>query len=62
VFFEGISGAKAVLAEEERFRMLFLFPCRNGSLINVVAHHVDDRNQDQHGAGLRLIIRDCFDP
>ncbi|KAJ7257814.1 FAD/NAD(P)-binding domain-containing protein [Mycena rebaudengoi] len=47
-FFEGISGAKAVLAEEERFRMLFLFPCRNGSLINVVAHHVDDRNQDQH--------------
>jgi salicylate hydroxylase len=54
-FFDGISGARSVLAEnEERFRNLFIFPCRNGSLINVVAYHPDDReqdrDQDQYGA------------
>jgi len=47
-FSEGISGARVVLSPEERFRMLFLFPCRSGKLINVVAHHVDDRDQDKH--------------
>ncbi|KAF7339247.1 FAD/NAD(P)-binding domain-containing protein [Mycena venus] len=46
-FSEGISGARVVLAPEERFRMLFLFPCRRGALINVVAHHVDDRVPDK---------------
>lgn len=34
---------------EERFRMLYLFPCRRGALINVVAHHVDDRDLDKLG-------------
>ncbi|KAF7373936.1 FAD/NAD(P)-binding domain-containing protein [Mycena sanguinolenta] len=43
-FSEGISGARVVLSPEERFQMLFLFPCRRGTLINVVAHHVDDRD------------------
>ncbi|KAF7373938.1 FAD/NAD(P)-binding domain-containing protein [Mycena sanguinolenta] len=47
-FSEGISGARVVLSPEERFQMLFLFPCRGGTLINVVAHHVDDRDQDQY--------------
>ncbi|KAJ7661965.1 FAD/NAD(P)-binding domain-containing protein [Mycena polygramma] len=47
-FSEGISGARVVLSPEARFRMLFLFPCRRGTLINVVAHHVDDRDQDKH--------------
>ncbi|KAJ6485323.1 FAD/NAD(P)-binding domain-containing protein [Mycena vitilis] len=47
-FSEGISGARVVLSPEARFRMLFLFPCRRGTLINVVAHHVDDRDQSKH--------------
>ncbi|KAJ6468797.1 FAD/NAD(P)-binding domain-containing protein [Mycena sanguinolenta] len=47
-FSEGISGARVVLSPEKRFQMLFLFPCRRGTLINVVAHHVDDRDQDEH--------------
>jgi hypothetical protein len=41
--------SKAVVSPEARFQMLFLFPCRGGTLINVVAHHVDDRDQDKHG-------------
>ncbi|KAK7045205.1 FAD/NAD(P)-binding domain-containing protein [Favolaschia claudopus] len=45
-FTKGMSGARTVTSPEKRFRMLFLFPCRKGSLINVVAHHVDDREQD----------------
>ncbi|KAF7293057.1 FAD/NAD(P)-binding domain-containing protein [Mycena indigotica] len=45
---QGLSGGRAVLAPGERFRLLFLIPCRHGKVVNVAAHHVDDRNQDQH--------------
>jgi len=48
-FQEGLSGARLVLSPEERFRMLFLFPCRRGKLINVVAHHVDNVGAHQDG-------------
>ncbi|KAJ7029565.1 FAD/NAD(P)-binding domain-containing protein [Mycena alexandri] len=47
-FSEGISGARVVLSTQERFRMLYLIPCRNGRVINVVAHHTDDRDQDKY--------------
>jgi hypothetical protein len=39
--------------------MLFLFPCRGGTLINVVAHHVDDRDPDQHGKISFLLPDSC---
>ncbi|KAJ7915325.1 FAD/NAD(P)-binding domain-containing protein [Mycena leptocephala] len=54
-FSEGISGARAVVSPEARFQMLFLFPCRGGTLINVVAHHVDDRDQDKHDQSLQVL-------
>ncbi len=41
--------AKVVLSPDQRFRMLYLIPCRNGKIVNAVAHHVDDRDQDEHG-------------
>jgi len=41
--------------------MLFLFPCRRGSLINVVAHHVDDRDQDKHKWSATADIEDVLD-
>ncbi|KAJ6468781.1 hypothetical protein C8R45DRAFT_1017572, partial [Mycena sanguinolenta] len=47
-FSEGIPGARVVLSPEKRFQMLFLSTCRHGTLINIVAHHVDDRDQNQH--------------
>ncbi|KAJ6554237.1 hypothetical protein B0H19DRAFT_1377200 [Mycena capillaripes] len=60
-FSDGISGARVVLSPEGRFRMLFLFPCRNGTLINVVAHHVDDRNQDQHDWSAMATVEEVLD-
>jgi len=41
---------------------LFLFPCRRGSLINVVAHHVDDRDQDKHSEIHWIGARRIIDP
>jgi len=60
-FSEGISGARVVLAPEARFRMLFLFPCRCGKLINVVAHHVDDRDQDKHDWSEAATLEEVLD-
>ncbi|KAJ7641993.1 FAD/NAD(P)-binding domain-containing protein [Roridomyces roridus] len=47
-FTKGITGARIVLSPEERFHMLFLSPCRRGKIVNVVAHHTDDRDPDKH--------------
>ncbi|KAJ6530286.1 FAD/NAD(P)-binding domain-containing protein [Mycena capillaripes] len=47
-FTGGLPGPKMVTSPEKRFRMLFLYPCRSGTLINVVAHHVDDRDLDKN--------------
>ncbi|KAJ6540993.1 FAD/NAD(P)-binding domain-containing protein [Mycena vulgaris] len=47
-FTEGLAGARVVLSPEERFQMLFLSSCRHGSVVNVVAHHVDDTDHDEH--------------
>ncbi|KAJ7228373.1 FAD/NAD(P)-binding domain-containing protein [Mycena pura] len=60
-FSEGISGARVVLAHEERFRMLFLTPCRRGKIINVVAHHVDDRDQDTHAWNETASVEEVLD-
>ncbi|KAJ7783964.1 FAD/NAD(P)-binding domain-containing protein [Mycena maculata] len=60
-FREGISGARVVLSPEERFRMLYLFPCHGGKVINVVAHHVDDREQDKHDWSAMASIEEVLD-
>ncbi|KAJ7123514.1 hypothetical protein C8R44DRAFT_831231 [Mycena epipterygia] len=45
---EGMSGPCIVMSPEEHFQMLFLSSCRHGGLINAVALHADDRDQDTH--------------
>jgi salicylate hydroxylase len=60
-FTDGISGARVVVAPGERFRMLFLTPCRRGKIINVVAHHVDDRDQDKHDWNERATVEEVVE-
>ncbi|KAF7344057.1 FAD/NAD(P)-binding domain-containing protein [Mycena venus] len=60
-FTAGISGAKVVTSPEKRFRMLFLFPCRSGTLINVVAHHVDDRDPDKHDWNAKASVEEVLE-
>ncbi|KAJ7437270.1 FAD/NAD(P)-binding domain-containing protein [Mycena galericulata] len=60
-FNEGISGARVVLSPEERFRMLYVFPCRNGKVINVVAHHIDDKYQDKENWSATATIEEVLD-
>ncbi|KAJ7222958.1 FAD/NAD(P)-binding domain-containing protein [Mycena rebaudengoi] len=43
---EGISGARAVALREEQFRMMFIYPCRNGTVINFVGFHPDPHHDD----------------
>ncbi|KAJ7222961.1 FAD/NAD(P)-binding domain-containing protein [Mycena rebaudengoi] len=38
---EGISGARAVVLREGQFRMFFMYPCRDGTLINFVGYYTD---------------------
>lgn len=45
---EGLNGARTVMMQEEELRMIFVYPCRNGSLINFVGHHTDP-NQEAAG-------------
>ncbi|KAJ7153099.1 FAD/NAD(P)-binding domain-containing protein [Mycena crocata] len=52
---------QVVLSPEARFRMLFLFPCRRGSLINVVAHHVDDKDPDNHKWSATATVEEVLD-
>ncbi|KAJ7484264.1 FAD/NAD(P)-binding domain-containing protein [Mycena latifolia] len=47
-FSEGLTGTRVVLSPEERYHMLFLSSCRHGNLVNVVAHHADDRDLDKY--------------
>ncbi|KAF8171932.1 hypothetical protein K438DRAFT_1729026 [Mycena galopus ATCC 62051] len=35
----GVTGTRTVIAKEGSFRMFLIYPCRNGSLINVVAFY-----------------------
>ncbi|KAJ7484267.1 hypothetical protein FB451DRAFT_1169338 [Mycena latifolia] len=37
-----------VLSLEQRYHMLFLSSCRHGNIVNVVALHADDRDQDKY--------------
>ncbi|KAJ6527781.1 FAD/NAD(P)-binding domain-containing protein [Mycena capillaripes] len=64
-FTGGISGGRMVVAPEERIRMLFLFPCRRGALINVVAYHVDDRvpdtDQDKRHWNATVAVEEVLD-
>ncbi|KAF8132198.1 hypothetical protein K438DRAFT_830770 [Mycena galopus ATCC 62051] len=40
-FYTGVSGTRSVFSKEGPFRLLFMYPCRTGSLINVVAFYRD---------------------
>ncbi|KAJ7493694.1 FAD/NAD(P)-binding domain-containing protein [Mycena latifolia] len=60
-FSEGISGARVVVAPEARFRMLFLSSCRHGDVVNVVAHHVDDRDQDKYDWSAPATVDEVLD-
>ncbi|KAJ7833088.1 FAD/NAD(P)-binding domain-containing protein [Mycena olivaceomarginata] len=42
---EGLNGARTVMMQEEELRMIFVYPCRNGSLINFVGHHTDPNQE-----------------
>ncbi|KAF7334914.1 FAD/NAD(P)-binding domain-containing protein [Mycena venus] len=39
---------RRVTSPEQRLGVLGLHPCRCGKVINVVAHHTDERDQDKH--------------
>ncbi|KAJ7333249.1 FAD/NAD(P)-binding domain-containing protein [Mycena albidolilacea] len=60
-FTEGMSGGRSVTSPEERYRELYLYPCRAGTLINVVAHHVDDRDQDKHEWNATASVEEVLD-
>ncbi|KAJ7772874.1 FAD/NAD(P)-binding domain-containing protein [Mycena maculata] len=42
----GISGTRSVVLRGGPFKMLFIYPCRNGTLINVVAFYPDSPEDD----------------
>ncbi|KAJ7328976.1 hypothetical protein DFH08DRAFT_815720 [Mycena albidolilacea] len=44
----GSDGIHRVTLPEQRLGVLGLHPCRHGNVINVVADHTDDRDQDKH--------------
>ncbi|KAF5350828.1 hypothetical protein D9757_013539 [Collybiopsis confluens] len=44
---EGPSGPRLVLSSDGR--VLFLYPCRDGTIINAMGIHMDDRDQNQVG-------------
>ncbi|KAJ7214473.1 hypothetical protein GGX14DRAFT_563285 [Mycena pura] len=45
----GVSGARGVRPADGSGRYLFIFPCRDDTLINIVAHLPDARDQDKFG-------------
>ncbi|KAJ7111974.1 FAD/NAD(P)-binding domain-containing protein [Mycena epipterygia] len=47
-FTEGISGARCVVVKEGEYRLLFIYPCRNGSLVNFIGLYADP-HQDNPG-------------
>ncbi|KAJ7059651.1 hypothetical protein C8F01DRAFT_1145259 [Mycena amicta] len=44
--FQGTSGPQGIRAPDGSSRYLFVYPCRDETLINIVAHYPDERNQD----------------
>lgn len=45
---EGVSGPRNVVKQSPPFRMLFMYPCRGGTLLNVAAI-IQDPHQDDPG-------------
>ncbi|KAJ7081834.1 FAD/NAD(P)-binding domain-containing protein [Mycena belliarum] len=43
---EGLSGARSIIAKEGEYRLIFVYPCRNGQFINVVAIYKDPHQDD----------------
>ncbi|KAJ7059658.1 hypothetical protein C8F01DRAFT_1084796 [Mycena amicta] len=44
--FQGTSGPRGIRAPDGSSRYLCVYPCRDETLINIVAHYPDERNQD----------------
>ncbi|KAJ7484789.1 FAD/NAD(P)-binding domain-containing protein [Mycena galericulata] len=45
--FSGPAGPRGVRPKDTSGRYLFVYPCRDNTLINIVAHHPDLRDQDK---------------
>ena len=45
---EGLPGPRSIILREEELRMLFIYPCRDRTLINFVGMYADP---DQESAG-----------
>ncbi|KAJ7703920.1 hypothetical protein B0H17DRAFT_884087, partial [Mycena rosella] len=45
-FTEGVSGARSVIVKEGEYRLLFMYPCRSGHLINLLAIYADPHQDD----------------
>ncbi|KAJ7222951.1 FAD/NAD(P)-binding domain-containing protein [Mycena rebaudengoi] len=43
---EGIPGARSVIADEESYRMIFVYTCRGGSVVNLVGIYEDTHQAD----------------
>ncbi|KAJ6526255.1 FAD/NAD(P)-binding domain-containing protein [Mycena vulgaris] len=45
-FTEGVSGARSVIVKEGEYRLLFIYPCRSGLAVNLVALYADPHQDD----------------
>ncbi|KAJ7888820.1 FAD/NAD(P)-binding domain-containing protein [Mycena leptocephala] len=45
-FTQGLSGMRGVLFQEGNYRIIVMYPCRSGSLINLVALYTDPHQDD----------------
>ncbi|KAJ6554238.1 FAD/NAD(P)-binding domain-containing protein [Mycena capillaripes] len=57
---DGISGGRLVTGTDY-IRHMFLYPCRDGTLINVTMMHPDTREQDQHSWYARVTREDVLE-
>ncbi|KAJ7158417.1 FAD/NAD(P)-binding domain-containing protein [Mycena filopes] len=61
---EGVSGARSVISKEGAFRMLFIYPCREGDLLNFIGFYSDSlepegaRNSTPTREDIRALFQD----
>ncbi|KAJ7662969.1 hypothetical protein B0H17DRAFT_1093098 [Mycena rosella] len=51
-FTEGVSGGRSVIVKEGEYRLLFMYPCRSGHLINLVAIYAHRKDNQIIQAGI----------
>ncbi|KAJ7933491.1 hypothetical protein B0H13DRAFT_709139, partial [Mycena leptocephala] len=47
----GVSGVRSVVGKGESFRMLLMYPCREGTLLNFIAFYTDSQTHSQDNGG-----------